>query len=104
MTSEPPINANAVMAIGLVRASQECITASTTLFPSFSTAFFEKSTNNIEFLTTIPAKAINPIMDVAVKSAPQIQCPGIIPMRVNGIGAMTMAGSIKFPNNATISI
>ena len=49
----------------------------------------------------IPASAMNPIMDVAVKKIPVIQCPGRIPMRVSGIGAMMMSGVIKLPNHAT---
>ena len=68
------------------------------------TAFLEKSTKRIEFLTTIPANAINPIIDVAVKSAPQSQCPGIIPISVKGIGEITMAGNTKLPNKPTINI
>src|SRR5665213_1107654 len=36
----------------------------------------------------IPASAIIPIMDVAVKNAPVIACPGRMPMSVSGMGAM----------------
>ena len=110
ITKEPPIKAKAVIAIGRVLASQECITASTTLLPSLITACLEKSTSKIEFLTTMPASAIKPIIEVAVKSAlvpettPQNQCPGMIPINVKGIGAITIAGRIKLPNNPTISI
>jgi len=62
------------------------------------------STSSIEFLTIIPARAINPIIDVAVNSAPNNQCPGIIPTSVKGMGAIIIAGKLKLPNSITTNI
>ena len=62
------------------------------------TCSLEKSTNKMEFRTTIPASAIKPIIEVAEKSAPHIQCPGTIPINVKGMGAIIIAGKIKLPN------
>ena len=104
ITIDPPNKAKAVIKIGRVRASQERITASRGLKPSFTTASRAKSTNKIEFRTIIPAKAIKPIMEVAVNSAPIIQCPGKIPIKVKGMGAIIIAGNMKLPNCATINI
>ncbi len=52
----------------------------------------------------MPASAMNPIMEVAVKSAPMSQWPGTIPSRVSGMGAMITAGVTKLPNSATTSM
>jgi hypothetical protein len=60
-----------------------------------------KSTRRIEFLTTIPARAMNPIMEVAVKKAPKRKWPGRMPTRVSGMGAMMTSGVIKLLNQAT---
>ena len=45
-----------------------------------------KSTRRIELRTMIPASAMKPIIEVAVKNIPVIQCPGRMPIRVSGIG------------------
>jgi hypothetical protein len=63
-----------------------------------------KSTNKIELRTIIPARAIQPIIEVAVNSAPNSQCPGTIPNRVSGIGAIMTAGTMKLPNCQTTNI
>ena len=44
---------------------------------------------------------MNPIIDVAVKNAPNIQWPGRMPTSVSGIGAMMINGVTKFLNHAT---
>jgi hypothetical protein len=62
-----------------------------------------KSTRIIELRTTIPAPAINPIMDVAVKNAPIAQCAGRIPTSENGIAAIIMKGVLKERNQPTTS-
>ncbi len=49
----------------------------------------------------MPARAMKPIIEVAVKNIPVIQCPGRIPIRVSGIGAMMMSGVMKLRNQAT---
>jgi hypothetical protein len=43
--------------------------------------------------TMIPARAIIPIIEVAVNWAPSRAWPGITPMRVSGMGAMMMSGT-----------
>ena len=49
----------------------------------------------------IPARAMKPIMLVAVKKAPNRACPGRMPIRVSGIGAMITSGVVKSLNQAT---
>lgn len=44
-----------------------------------------KSTKMIEFRTTIPAPAIKPIIEVAVKNAPSAPCAGKILTSENGM-------------------
>ena len=51
-----------------------------------------KSTRMMELRTTIPAPAMNPIMEVAVKKAPIAQWAGRMPIRENGIAAMMAMG------------
>ena len=103
MTLEPKTNAAAVMMIGRVLALHAKITASVIGTP-FAISWREKSTNNMELRTIIPASAIKPIIDVAVNSAPIIQCPGAIPIMVNGMGAITIKGIKKLRNSQTTSI
>ena len=54
-----------------------------------------KSTRMMEFLTMIPAPAMKPIMEVAVKNAPKARCPGRIPMSESGIGRRMARGTLK---------
>ena len=42
--------------------------------------------------TMMPARAIMPIMDVAVKKAPTTRCPGAMPISVSGIAAIMTSG------------
>ena len=49
----------------------------------------------------MPAPAMKPIIDVAVKKAPSIACAGIMPTRVSGIGAMMISGTMKDRNQPT---
>ena len=105
ITKEPATNASAVIRIGRVRVLHAQITASTTVAPSCSLCT-EKSTNRIELRTMMPARAIQPIIEVAVNSPPQpswknIACAGMMPSRVSGIGAMISAGMRKLPNSHT---
>ena len=51
----------------------------------------------------IPASAIIPIIDVAVKKAPVRACPGRMPMSVSGIGAMMTSGILNDWNQPTTS-
>ena len=41
----------------------------------------------------MPARAIMPIIEVAVNWAPSRACPGMMPMMVSGIGAMITRGT-----------
>ena len=51
-----------------------------------------KSTRMIELRTTMPAPAMNPIIDVAVKNAPSIACAGRMPTSEKGMAAMIPIG------------
>ena len=63
-----------------------------------------KSTRMIELRTTIPAPAMKPIMEVAVKKALSKPCAGRIPTSENGIAAMITSGVRKDWNQPTIRI
>ncbi len=60
-----------------------------------------KSTRMMELRTMIPAPAMNPIIEVAVKNAPIIACAGRMPTSVSGIGAMMTSGVTKDRNQPT---
>ena len=49
----------------------------------------------------IPASAMKPIIEVAVKKMPKRPCAGRMPMSVSGIGAMMMSGVTKLLNQPT---
>ncbi len=49
----------------------------------------------------IPASAIMPIIEVAVKNIPVAAWPGRIPTNVSGIGAMISNGTRNERNQAT---
>jgi len=55
----------------------------------------------MEFLTTMPARAITPIMDVALKYTPVRAKPGMIPIIESGIAAMMTTGMVKDRNLPT---
>ena len=78
--------------MGLARAAADCITASRKAAPS-ATFRLTKSTSRMELRTMMPASAIMPIIEVAVKLAPSSACPGITPITVSGIGAMMTSGT-----------
>ncbi len=61
-----------------------------------------KSTRMIELRTTMPALAINPIIDVAVKNAPRSPCAGRMPTSENGMAAITTSGVRNERNQPTI--
>ena len=60
-----------------------------------------KSTSRIELRTMMPASAMKPIIDVAVKGAANSQWPIMMPMKVSGIGVRMTSGSLNEPNWAT---
>jgi len=94
MNRAPSIAATAVKRIGCARVEAERTTASFSGMPS-ATLRLTKSTSRIELRTMMPARAIMPIMLVAVYSAPSRACPGMTPTTVSGIGAMITSG-IKY--------
>ncbi len=60
-----------------------------------------KSTRMIELRTTMPAPAMNPIIDVAVKNAPMAAWAGRIPTSENGIATMMATGVTNDSNQPT---
>jgi len=60
-----------------------------------------KSTRMIELRTTMPAPAMKPIIEVAVKNAPPIACAGRMPTSENGIAAITTSGVVNDLNQPT---
>jgi len=100
MTKLPTTTAAAVRSMGRKRTAPASMIASSSAIPSllFISA---KSMRMMELRTMMPARAMNPIMDVAVKKAPNAACPGRMPMRVRGIGAMITTGVVKSRNQAT---
>ena len=60
-----------------------------------------KSTRMIEFRTTMPAPAMKPIIEVAVKKAPRAACAGRMPASENGIAAMMSSGVLNDWNHPT---
>ena len=63
-----------------------------------------KSTRMIEFRTTMPAPAMKPIIDVAVKNAPMAACAGRMPTSESGIAAMMTSGVSNDSNHPTTSM
>ena len=103
ITKAPITTVPAVSRIGVVRTAPASITACFKGIPS-ATRRFTKSISNTEFRTIIPARAIIPINDVAVKKAPNIQCPRTIPTRDKGMATIITIGALKFWNHPTINI
>jgi len=62
-----------------------------------------KSTRMIELRTTMPAPAMNPIIDVAVKNAPIAACAGRMPASENGMAAMISSGVLNDWNQPATS-
>ncbi len=85
------MTAAAVSAIGLNRTAPASITASSIDIPSRMRNSM-KSTRMIELRTTMPAPAMKPIIDVAVKNAPSAAWAGRIPTSENGIASMIASG------------
>ena len=103
ITAEPTTTAAAVSVMGRNRTAPASTTAWASGSPKLRRSSM-KSTRMIEFRTTIPAPAMKPIMEVAVKKAPNAQCPGRMPTRENGIAAMITRGTLKLWNQATTRI
>ncbi len=99
MTIAPITTVPAVRRIGLVRTAPASITERSREPPSALLSSM-KSMRSTEFLTMIPARAIIPIIEVAVKNAPWIQCPGMIPTRLNGMAIIMTSGVLNDWNHA----
>ena len=87
----PTTTAAAVSIMGRKRTAPASITAWSKGMPSLKRSSM-KSTRIIEFRTTIPAPAIKPIIEVAVKNAFSSPCAGMIPTSENGIAAIMING------------
>ena len=94
ITAEPRMMASAVRRIGRRRTAPASITASSSERPSARRTMM-KSMRRSELRTTMPASAITPIIDVAVKGCCAAQCPGKTPIRVSGIAPITTTGMKK---------
>src|SRR5579883_958441 len=102
MMADPTTTAAAVNSMGRNRTAPASITASSKGIPSFNRNSM-KSTRMMEFRTTMPAPAMKPIIDVAVKKEPMIQWAGMIPTSENGIAAMITNGVVNDWNQPTTS-
>ena len=103
ITIAPITTAPVVNRIGVVLTAPASMIALFIGAPSFKRISI-KSIKRIEFRTIIPAKAIIPIKEVAVKKAPNNQCPSTIPTKESGIGIIIIIGVLKFWNQPTINI
>ncbi len=102
MKAAPIIAAAAVRKIGLKRTAPASTSAARSGMP-FARRWRMKSTSRIELRTTMPASAMKPIIDVAVKAALNTRCPSTMPISVNGTGARMTSGNLNEPNCATTS-
>src|ERR1035437_7477016 len=91
MIPAPTTTAAAVNSMGRKRTAPASMTAASSAIPSCKRSS-TKSTRMMEFRTTIPAPAIKPIIEVAVKNAFIMPCAGRMPTSENGIAAMMMSG------------
>ena len=94
--------AAAVRAIGRNRTAPASTTACSSGSPSRNRSSM-KSTRMIELRTTMPAPAMKPIIDVAVKNAPIAACAGRMPTSENGMAAMISSGVLNDWNQPTTS-
>ncbi len=93
--------------IGAIRSALDEAGLDRTMLMSYSvklhSKFYEEHSQKavlfrfkiIELRTTIPAPAIIPIIEVAVKNVPDNQCAGKIPTSVKGIGIIIISGTLK---------
>ena len=100
ITPAPTTTAAAVSSMGRKRTAPASITASSSGMPSPSRSSM-KSTRMMELRTTMPAPAMKPIIEVAVKKAPSRPCAGRMPTSENGIAAMITSGVMNDWNQPT---
>src|ERR1035441_3474115 len=82
MMAAPTTTAAAVSSMGRKRTAPASMTAASSAIPSCKRNS-TKSTRMMEFRTTIPAPAMKPIIEVAVKKAFIMPCAGRIPTSEN---------------------
>ena len=102
ITAEPTTTAAAVSSMGRKRTAPASITASSSGMPCASRSSM-KSTRMMELRTTMPAPAMKPIMEVAVKKAPSSPCAGRMPTSEKGMAAMITSGVSNDWNQPTTS-
>ena len=95
---KPPMAVMVVNTIGKNLISPASLMAASSGFPS-ALSWFVKSTSKIEFLTSIPAKAINPIIATKGNEFPVIHKAAKAPTIPNGITDNTMIVLLKVLNN-----
>ena len=93
MTRPPTTTAKAVSIIGRKRTAPDSMHASASERPWLRRSSM-KSTRMMELRTTMPAPAMNPIIDVAVKNAPIAAWAGMMPTRENGMTVITISGVV----------
>ena len=98
----PTTTAAAVSIMGRKRTAPASTTASASGMPSFRRSS-TKSTRMMLLRTTMPAPAMKPIIDVAVKNAPSSPCAGRMPTSEKGIATMMISGVRKLSNQPTTS-
>src|SRR5512137_2065353 len=102
MTKAPTTTAAAVSSMGRKRTAPASTTASASGMP-WARRSSMKSTRMIELRTMMPAPAMKPIIEVAVKKAPRRPWAGRMPTRVSGMGAMITNGVRNERNQPTTS-
>ena len=93
ITKAPPTTLTAVSSIGRNRTAPASSTALARGMPS-ARRISIKSTRIIELRTTMPAPAMKPIMDVAVKKAPARAWAGTMPISDSGMGTIIAIGTV----------
>ena len=99
-TPSPTIMARVVMIIGLTRSEHAFKMASFIIIPS-AIWLRAKSTSRMELRKTIPASAITPTVPSPFRAFPSSAWAGITPIKMNGIGSITMIGVRNEPYQAT---
>ena len=100
IVAAPIIADSAVSRIGLKRIAPAASSTSRIVWPE-PPPWRTKSTSRMELRTMIPARAMKPIIDVAVNGALNSQCPNTMPISVKGIGVRITSGNLKLRNCAT---
>ena len=86
--------------MGRKRISPACSMASSSGTPS-SRSWLVKSTNNIEFLISMPINAMNPMLAVKEISLPVMSSMSMPPTTPSGTTVSTISVERKLPNSST---